>query len=410
MIGPLATPALRPLDFQPVVYQNEQMWLLRDPLRLTDFQIIVPAPLASMLQFIDGTRTPAEICTAFSSYVGTAVDLEIVTHTLHKLDKACLLDNERAGAARAQQLAAFRAQPARPPALADLSYPAEPQALSAQFAAYGRGDDRREWPAWHGRGIIAPHIDYQRGGPVYARVWQRAAAALRDADLVIIFGTDHNGGPGTVTLTHLPFATPYGVLPTDSGLIDQLATAVGPEAAFRDELHHRDEHSIELSAVWLHHITHAAGLAPRPMVPVLIGSFMHFVQNGARPADDARITAVIDTLQRATAGKTVVAVASIDLAHVGPAFGDSYAMNNRRRELLRESDARLMEAAVSGDAEGWYGQIAAVGDHNRICGFSPVYYLLRFLGSTTGHILAYDQCPADAQDRSLVSICGLLLD
>lgn len=410
MIGPLATPALRPLDFQPVIYQDEQMWLLRDPLRLTDFQIIFPAPLASMLQFIDGTRTPDQICTAFSHFVGTAVDPALVTHTLNTLDEACLLDNERAGEAQTRQLAAFRAQPMRPPALADLSYPAEPQALSAQFAQYGRGDDRSTWPAWHGRGIISPHIDYQRGGAVYARVWQRSAAALRDADLVIIFGTDHNGGPGTVTLTHLPFATPYGVLPADSELVDRLATAVGPEAAFRDELHHRDEHAIELSAVWLHHVYHTAGVAPRPMVPLLIGSFMQFVQDGGHPAEDAQITAVIETLHNATAGKKVVAVASVDLAHVGPNFGDGYVMDARRRERLRESDARLMQAAVCGDADDWYRQIAAVGDRNRICGFSPVYYLLRFLGPTSGHILAYDQCPADAQDQSLVSICGLLLD
>lgn len=409
-MDPLTTPALRPLDFQPVTYQNEQMWLLRDPLRLTEFQIIVPAPLAQMLPFIDGTRTPDQICHDFSRYVGTAVDPNIITHTLAKLDEACLLENDRAAAARQQQLAAYRAQPVRPPALADLSYPADPDSLTAQFAAYGRGDDRSAWPAWHGRGIIAPHIDYQRGGPVYAKTWQRAAGALQEADLVLIFGTDHNGGPGSVTLTRLPFATPYGTLPTDTALIDQLAEAIGPDAAFAEELHHRDEHSIELSAVWLHHLTHTAGLPPKPMLPILIGSFMHFVQDGTHPADDARITAVVDTLKQLTAGKNVVAVASVDLAHVGPQFGDSHRMDARRRALLRESDAALMATAVGGDADEWYRQIAAVGDRNRICGFSPVYYLLRFLGPTTGHQIAYAQCPADAEDESLVSICGLLLD
>ena len=106
----------------------------------------------------------------------------------------------------------------------------------------------------------------------------------------------------------------------------------------------------------------------------------------------------------------VVAVASVDLAHVGPEFGDNHVMDANRRDLLRSSDELLMETAVRGDADGWYRQIAAVGDRNRICGFSPVYYLLRYLGPTTGHQIAYDQCPADAEDHSLVSICGLLLD
>jgi len=48
-------------------------------------------------------------------------------------------------------------------------------------------------------GVISPHIDYQRGGPVYAAVWQRAAGAIRGAELVIVFGTDHSGGPGKLT-------------------------------------------------------------------------------------------------------------------------------------------------------------------------------------------------------------------
>jgi hypothetical protein len=36
--------------------------------------------------------------------------------------------------------------------------------------------------------------------------------------------------------------------------------------------------------------------------------------------------------------------------------------------------------------------------------------MLDTLGQTKGVQLAYDQCPADEQDASLVSICGLLLE
>jgi hypothetical protein len=103
-------------------------------------------------------------------------------------------------------------------------------------------------------------------------------------------------------------------------------------------------------------------------------------------------------------------VASVDLAHVGPAFGDHFLMDQPRRDSLARADSDLMAAATVGDAAAWYDQIASVGDRNRICGFSPTYFLLRSLGRTTGRQIAYDQCPADQQDASLVSICGLLLD
>src|SRR5690606_22699686 len=177
-----------------------------------------------------------------------------------------------------------------------------------------------------GRAIISPHIDYPRGGKVYSKVWQRAKTAVLEADLVIILGTDHNGGLGTFTLTRQPYATPYGVLPTDTDLVDELAAAIGEEAAFAEELHHRKEHSIELSAVWLHYLYQQAGIDPKPMVPILCGSFHHFVMNGAHPAQDDLLGTAVTTLQRATADKKVLIVASVDFAHVGPAFGDDYVM------------------------------------------------------------------------------------
>ncbi|MCA9970223.1 MAG: AmmeMemoRadiSam system protein B [Anaerolineales bacterium] len=406
----MPNPKLRPLDFQPVYHQGQQMWLLSDRLRLTDQQLLVPQVLAPLLVLCDGTHNLAALHAAFCSQVGEHVPLDVVTAALRQLDGAGFLENARSQALWRTALAAYHAQPHRPPALADLTYPANPAALARTLQDYAAGDALNGWTPWHGRGIISPHIDYQRGGPVYAKVWRRAAAAIRDADLVLIFGTDHNGGPGAVTLTRQPYATPYGVLPTDPALVDALAAALGPDAAFAAELHHRQEHSVELSAVWLHHICQELGIPPKPMVPLLCGSFYHFVSSGSHPAADAGLTAVIHTLQQHTAAKKVVAVASVDLAHVGPQFGDAFVMDAPRRAALAASDAQLMQAILRGDAADFYAQIAAVQDHNRICGFSSIYLLLRYLQTTTGTQIAYEQCPADAADDSLVSICGLLLE
>ncbi len=403
-------PILRPLDFQPVSHMGQQMWLLRDPLQLSPQQLIVPQGLAQMLMFLDGCRTRQQIHDAFCHLVGEPLEFEIVNNALDQLDDALLLDNQHSQAAQQALLNAYRAQPNRPPALADLSYPGDPAELAQLFQTYGDGDDLNGWPPWHGRALISPHIDYQRGGPVYAKVWRRAETAVLEADLVLIFGTDHNGGYGTVPLTRQPYATPYGVLPTDLALIDELAAAIGPENAYGEELHHRTEHSVELSAVWLHHIYHQAGVAPKPMVPILCGSFHHFVTNGRHPDEDDLLNTAVSTLRRATAGKKALAVASVDLAHVGPNFGDEFLMNNPRRKKLRQEDDQLIQAVLQGDAADFYDQIAAIQDRNRICGFSSIHTMLRFLGPVNGRQIAYDHCPADPQDTSLVSICGLLLE
>jgi AmmeMemoRadiSam system protein B len=387
------------------------MWFLRDPMQLSPYQIFMPPALAQMLLFCDGTRTPRQIHAAFCQHVGEQVDFDLIADTLQQLDTACLLNNETSRLALAKVEQEFRAQSHRPPALADLSYPADAAELTRLFDSYAAEDHLNGWQGWQGRAIVSPHIDYQRGGEVYAKVWRRAQTAVLDADLVIILGTDHNGGFGTFTLTRLPYATPYGVIPTDVDLVDKLAKAISPEEAYKEEIHHRNEHSVELSAVWLHYICHKAGQEPPPMVPILIGSFHRFVVNGEHPSLDELLMTAVDTLKHQTAGKKVLIVASVDLSHVGPAFSDDFVMDEGRREQLREEDGRLMEAVLTGDHASFYDQIASIEDRNHVCGFAPIYLMLRYLDSVENSLkVDYLHCPADAQDDSLVSICGLLLE
>ena len=383
------------------------MWLLRDPLQLSDQQIIMPPLLAQILAFCDGQRTPTEINEAVNEHLGFEIPYDTVAHTLAQLDDALLLENERSREARSGILNAYRNQPFRPPAIAGLSYAADPVILRNELTEYGFGDTLSGWQEPKTRAIISPHIDYMRGGPVYAKVWARAREAVANADLVIMFGTDHNGGLGSLTLTRLPYATPFGTIPTETGLIDSLAAAIGEKDAFRLELNHRQEHAIELSAVWLHHI---AGDNPPPLVPILCGSFQHFIAGNGHPATDPTLQRFLETLRRETEGRNVLAVSSVDFAHVGPSFGDHFEMDGPRREALRQQDASLLEAISRGDADRFYAEIAAIEDENRVCGFSSIYLMLRYLNITNGITIAYDHCPADERDESLVSIAGMLLE
>ena len=401
----LQYPRLRYLDLQPITHQGEQMWLLRDPLRITDEQVIMPANLAPILALIDGTRSLPEIHHAFEQMIQHQLDPVVVEDTVATLDSVYLLENNRFHAATHQHLEAYRAQPFRPPALAGLSYPKQADLLCQQFRTYAP-DDQYPDNSWMGRGIISPHIDYPRGGDVYAKVWRRVGQALQEAELIIIFGTDHNDGE-LFTLTKQRYATPFGTLPTDGGLIGQLAQVVGEDVAYADELHHREEHSIELSAVWLHHAL--GDHTPPPVIPILCGSFQEFMMGQTEPDQDRVVVGFNETLRRETAGKKVVAVASVDFAHVGPNFGDDFPMTQERREQLTLGDKSLIEAVAQGDKTRFYREIADIENNNRICGFAPIYHLLNYLGETAGEAICYQHCSADPMNSSLVSIAGILL-
>ena len=237
----------------------------------------------------------------------------------------------------------------------------------------------------------------------HVQLWW-SLAAYRSAVLVVVLGTDHYGGLGRLTLTHQHYATPFGVLPTARDLVDELAGALGEEAVFAEELHHRSEHSIELSLVWCHHTREGA---PCDVLPVLCGSITDLAGD-ERIAWETSVDRFVEVVRGAMNRRRTLVVASADLAHVGPAFGGQ-AVGFAERAQLKAADAALLERVCEGDAEGFLSDIRAVGNRHNVCGVAPIYLMLRLLGETQGLTVAYALCPADARGTSMVSVGGVVL-
>jgi AmmeMemoRadiSam system protein B len=185
-----------------------------------------------------------------------------------------------------------------------------------------------------------------------------------------------------------------------------VARAIGDEQAFEYELHHRTEHSVELVTIWLHFVRRGEEI---PVVPILLGSLASVCQGDGSPEDAPHVSAAVEALQKATNRYRTLIVVAGDLAHVGPAFGDSIPVDILGRARLRGSDQELMDTICAGDVKGLLEQAKQRGDSHRICGLSPIYLALRVLGETQGSVTGYDQCPADSRGTSLVSICGIVL-
>lgn len=399
-------PKLRTLDIRPIVYENHPYILLRDPQRLSEQQLFVPQPLAAVLAFFDGAHHIDEIPEAYRRAYQLDLPAGFVHDLAAALDEALMLDTARFHARHAQALDEFRSARFRAPALAGAGYPADDKALWSLLQEYLEESDTTadtdiDWS--QPIGVLSPHIDYARGGKVYAHVWKRAAQAVREAELVILLGTDHYGDD-LFTLTRQSYATPYGILPTDTASVDQLAAAIGEEAAFAGELRHCGEHSLELVAVWLHHLREGR---PAPVIPILTGSFHPFMFNGDTPASDPTIGSVLDVLHRAMAGRRTLIVASGDLAHVGPAFGGA-PLNGADRRTLRSADDELIAAMRAGDAVGFFAAIRRVENRNNVCGVAPIYLMLRLLGASHGEPAGYAVCPADERNTSVVTVAGMM--
>lgn len=404
----MSGPRLRDVEIQSIQHQGQPMILLRDPLRLSEAAIAIPQPLAPLLGLMDGTRDEAALQAAFTVRIGMRLAPGLLPKLVADLDDAYLLDNERSAAAIAATLKAYREAPFRSMESAGFSFSADPAEAAAQLQGYldalpPTAATQETEPI---RGVISPHIDYQRGGPVYAEVWRSAAQAANDADLAIIFGTDHQGSNGALTLTRQSYATPWGVLPTDQASVDRLAETLGLEAAFAEEMHHAHEHSIELASVWLHFIR---GGRPLALLPILCGSFGAFVAGEGDPATYEPYNAALRVLRTLLGSRRVLVVAAADLAHVGPAFGDPYGLDFVARAQLRSADDRLLAAVCAGDAGTFFDTLRAERDRRRVCGLPPIYLMLRLLENVAGRPAGYAVCPADPRGLSFVTIAGVVL-
>jgi AmmeMemoRadiSam system protein B len=397
-------PKLRAVDPQPLEHEGMDYLYLRDPLSLSGRTVLVPQPLIPVLTLCDGSRTLKSIQNGLAVRYNLKISLERLQEMITVLDEGCLLEGETYQAARATAQAAYHAALFRPPAMAAQTYPEHASELNTQFAAYmtEAGVTLAEETAPIFRGLLSPHIDYQRGWPIYAQTWAAAALSVHTADLAIILGTDHYSEGCALTLTRTPYATPLGVLPLPERLINRLASILGEEQSFAGELHHRSEHSIELAATWLHFIRQDKPIA---MLPILVGQLETLAGPDGQLESSPVLAEFIHAIQAEMQDKHILIIAAGDLSHVGPAFGGP-AYGPDELQLLQYDDTRLLACLDNGVAAAFNTEIETGSANNNVCGASPIYLMLRILGTTHCQTFGYTACPADQQGTSFVTIAG----
>ena len=409
-------PQLRPVEAIPFEHEGRRLIILRDPLEMTPQPMGIEAGAAPALALMDGSRTVPEIRVAAALQYGMQTTDRALYQVVRALDDALLLANGKFQLAIRRALDEYRSADHRPMSHAGAVYPRAVADLDADMARWREQSpppDGVERPVGESGGdlvgMVCPHIDYGRGHKTYAELWQLAEPDIADVETVIILGTDHKGGSGRVTPTAQSYATPYGALPTDGEIVKRLSDAIGA-TAFDEELHHTSEHSIELAAVWLHYALRKAGRENGVgVVPILCGSFYAITTDGAEPDDSPSLSAAIEALERLTRERRTLVIAAGDLAHVGPAFGDSIPLDEATKDRVKSQDAESLSAVCDGDAGRFLDISRNESDRRRICGLPPIYLMLRLLNGASGVQTGYDQCPADSGNGSIVSIAGALL-
>jgi MEMO1 family protein len=412
-------PRLRAVEAFPVQQDGNTLIYLKDPLNLA-----VPLGVSPIAYFImahfDGRHSFVDIQEIYSKQFGTVLLTDELKTFINMLDEHYYLLNQRFADYQRSVIEGFCRQPTRAPAHVGGVYQSDPNGLKTQLDGYFISPEGPGLPTANGqttvpRAIIAPHIDFHRGGPAYAWAYKDLLDS-EGADLYILLGTSHCGGENPFIATLKDFETPLGTVETDKTFVSRLQN-ISQQNLFADEYLHRGEHSLEFQVIFLKYLAQRRaqlrGAPERPfqIVPILVSSFHAMVASKTPPemfpAVGKFLGAVKNLVEKER--RRVCFVAGVDLAHVGRQFGDREPLTENFLKWVEAEDHRLLECLAALDAAGFFHEIAKDQDRRRVCGFSPLYSLIHLLKDSKGQHLKYSQA-FTPETASAVTFSSMIFD
>ena len=391
-------PRLRPIEVFPMYDRGRRHLVLRDPSDPNVNPIVVSDGAAEVLVLLDGQRTLRDVSNALLLR-GASITESQLRGFLTRLDEAGFLEGPRARHRLQQRRARFLQLPLRPAVHAGGAYADDPQALAEMLAAGyldangpGALPGQRAAHAPPLRAAIAPHVDLHRGAPTYSWAY-KALAEAQPAELYVVVGTCHTPVEGHFAATRKVYDTPLGPVPADVEFLERLGRTWGSDL-LAGEFSHAGEHSIEFQAVYLRSLG-LAGETTAPIVPVLCDSLHSMVPDGRSPREVPLVDDFLEALQQTIRddGRRMTVVAAVDLAHVGPRFGDPWSVDLERQSSVGRADRELLELVLRPDAEAYYAHVMRDRDARRICGLTPIYLLTALMQAEhrAGELLRYTQ-------------------
>ncbi len=221
----------------------------------------------------------------------------------------------------------------KPPAVAGLFYPEDPQQLRdmlVRMLAEARGDI--EPP----KALIAPHAGYVYSGQVAASAYATLKAARHSIKRVVLLGPAHRVYlRGLALASNNSFATPLGKIAVDQDLQQRVAAL--PLVSINDQAF-AQEHSLEVHLPFLQVV-----LDQFTILPLIVG--------------DATADEVAEVLQTVWGGKETLIVISSDLSH--------YHNYDTAGRLDRQTSEQII--SLRGDLFG----------PDQACGARPIQGLLK---------------------------------
>jgi AmmeMemoRadiSam system protein B len=391
-----ANPKVRPLEAFPIQVEGKEMLGIKDPVGICPEVVLVPPEAFFLISLMNGSNTLRDMQAAYMRKYGTLLFSDKIEGLIAQLDSYFLLENRHFEDHLRLLREEFKRGQVRKAAFANRGYEGDPEMLKVQLRGYfieqdGPGLPNEGTEKGDLKGIVAPHIDFTRGGACYAYAYKALGESLggsKGADLYCILGTCHTPMQHPFAFTCKRFETPLGTVEVAQETVEAIAQQL-PFDPFYDEFSHRNEHTIEFQVIFLQYLL---GKTEFKILPILCNSFHDMILGGVSPMEYPLYHDAISVLKEQLAAlPSLCLVASADLAHVGPQFGDQGAVTPGLLAEVKTKDLEMLRYVKDLQGEEFYGFVFREGDRRNICGLPPIYALVHLIDAQQGEVLHYQQ-------------------
>jgi AmmeMemoRadiSam system protein B len=386
------TPRIRPIEAFPAQMSGTEMIGIKDPTGICPEVVFVSAETFFLIRLMDGTNTLRDLQAAYMRQYGALLYSDKIETLIEQLNSRYLLDNRHFQDYLRQLREDFKKSETRGAAFAGKGYEADPEQLKAQLEGYFTGQGGPGLPKEGNgkkelKGIVAPHIDFSRGGGCYAHAYKALGESLK-SDLYCILGTCHTPMQHPFAFTLKAFETPLRRVEVARDLVEECAHKL-PFDPFADEFSHRSEHTIEFQVIFLQYLL---GERDFKIFPILCSSFHDMILGGVSPMEYPLYPDAVSIFKQAlTPLSSLCLVASADLAHVGPQFSHPDPVTPGVLAEVKAKDRDMLGYVEQLQGEEFYRFILSEGDRRNICGLPPIYALIHLIEAQRGHLLNYQQ-------------------
>ena len=369
------------IQITPFTHQEQRGFILRDSLS-EEKTLFVSEGAALILPLLTGKFRTNEIQKIIEQKTGQSILKQDLEKFLQILEDNFFLDSPAYQQFVKDLQVEYKKSPARPSLMAGNGYPAKKaelrKYLSEIFKNVKLNKNYKLPKEIHG--AVVPHIDIQRGGKNYAKIYS-ILKKFPPADTYVILGVNHHYlTSNPFIFTDRAYQTPLGKIEIDHDLMDNLRQQLGWDV-FEGELAHRGEHSVEFPALFLSYIYPKLNFK---ILPILCN--FHEI-------DDERVNALIYGLQYyvSNSEKKIFLIASVDFSHVGPQFGWQRVVEKTDAKQVEKEDLYTLDFLIRNEPESYYHDI--MKDHNQrnIDALGAGYVFLNVLKDLKGQLIQYDQ-------------------